>query len=240
MSRILMISDIHGCSKELNELLDKINYDETKDTLILLGDYVDRGPCSKETVDRVMELVKKRNVIALRGNHDQRLVDFILTEDPLVQNKFVTHGGLQTVQSYCECIDAYVTQVPLEQFRDHMRMQYMHHIDFLSSLPLYHEDSYHVYVHAGLNPEYMDWKLQPDHDFMYIKSDFHRSKPWTSKRVIFGHTRTSELHDTSDVWFGEGKIGIDGGCAYGQQLNCLIYEAGEYTTEVLKIKSDGA
>lgn len=67
MSRTLMISDIHGCIKQFNELLYVSKFNPLEDKLILLGDYVDRGPRSKETVERVIELVNNDNVVALRG-----------------------------------------------------------------------------------------------------------------------------------------------------------------------------
>jgi serine/threonine protein phosphatase 1 len=231
MSRILMISDIHGCVDQLNELLDAVVYAPSKDILILLGDYVDRGPRSKETVERVKELVTMHNAVALRGNHDQRLIDLVHLDEEETRTKFLRHGGIQTLQSYCDFILDPLNDEHLNLAIRHIRDHYYSHIQFLDTLPLYHEDSQHVYVHAGLNPKYSDWRTQPAHDFMYIKADFYHSKPNTDKIVIFGHTRTVELQDSSDVWFGEGKIGIDGACAYGKQLNCLIYDQGHYHSE---------
>ncbi|KAA2301020.1 serine/threonine protein phosphatase, partial [Clostridioides difficile] len=74
MNRTIMISDIHGYIDPFNQLLDDINYNSKYDQLILLGDYVDRGPNSKEVVKEVIRLVKENHAIALRGNHDQRFV----------------------------------------------------------------------------------------------------------------------------------------------------------------------
>ncbi|GIP56735.1 metallophosphoesterase family protein [Paenibacillus woosongensis] len=234
MSRILMISDIHGCIEQFNDLLDAIHYNPSKDNLILLGDYVDRGPRSKETVERVKELVNNHNVIALRGNHDQRLVDLVRTKSETVQGKFLEHGGMQTLQSYCHFVSENMDEELFKQAREYIRVNFSSHIDFLESLPLYYEDLHHIYVHAGLNPKYINWREQIEYDFMYIKEEFHQSEPRTDKLVIFGHTRTIELHDSSDIWFGRGKIGIDGGCAYGMQLNCLICDEGIYTTASIK------
>lgn len=234
MSRILIISDIHGCLDQFNELLDLAHYNSTNDQLILLGDYVDIGPKSRETVEKVIDLVSNHKVIALRGNHDQRLVDLIRTDNVTVQSKFFEHGGLQTIQSYCDFINYSIDHDQYEQARIHIRNQFNHHIEFLESLPLYHEDLNHIYVHAGLNPQYSNWREQPEQDFMYIKREFHISKPLTDKTVIFGHTRTIELQDTADIWFDRGKIGIDGGCAYGLQLNCLINNEGIYSTKDVK------
>jgi len=236
MSRVLMISDIHGCFDPFNELLDVIKYDPSADQLILLGDYVDRGPKSKETVKLIKDLVSNYNVIALRGNHDQRLVDLIRSEKDSVKAKFLEHGGVTTLQSYCDCIRSFTDDDELNQAIMHIRQHFNDHIDFLESLPLYHEDQNHIYVHAGLNPQYKDWREQPEYDFMYIKGEFHRSKPHTNKTVIFGHTRTIELQDSADIWFDQGKIGIDGGCAYGLQLNCLIFDKGTYDSKHVKNK----
>lgn len=237
MTRTLMISDIHGCIAPLNRLLKEIEFDSSSDQLVLLGDYVDRGPKSREVVERVMELVQDYGAVALRGNHDQRLVDLILTEDAHVQAKFMEHGGLQTLHSYCDFIAENMNVERLLQARSHIRTHYEHHIDFLNRLPYYYEDENHICVHAGLNPQYMNWKDQPVLDFMYIKSEFIRAKTKVNKKVIFGHTRAMEIHGVSDIWFQEDKIGIDGGCAYGMQLNCLIYEEGHYSTQAIKNKT---
>lgn len=102
MKRTIMISDIHGCIDQLNQMLLLTQFNSIDDQLILLGDYVDRGPNSKAVVDKVIELVSMHNAIALRGNHDQRLVDLINNDSALIRFKFIEHGGIQTLQSYCE------------------------------------------------------------------------------------------------------------------------------------------
>lgn len=94
MRRIIVISDIHGCIEPFDRLLAKVQYSPDQDQLIQLGDYVDKGPDSKKVVERVMQLVQNDKIIALRGNHDQRLVDFIRGNDPQVHAKFAQHGGL--------------------------------------------------------------------------------------------------------------------------------------------------
>ncbi|WP_422657515.1 metallophosphoesterase family protein [Paenibacillus sp. EC2-1] len=234
MKRTLMISDIHGCMKQFDTLLQEVGYDSSKDQLILLGDYVDRGPHSKEVVDRVIDLVENHQAIALRGNHDQRLVDLIQVNNGEIQKKFLEHGGRETLESYTNEVfhpDAF------EHAVKHIRSEYGRHIEFLKKLPFYYEDEAHIYVHAGINPSYVNWKEQSDHDFMYIKGEFHRAKLNMEKVIVFGHTRAIELHQTSDIWFGEGKIGIDGGCAYGMQLNGLMYQDGAYSTHYVKRES---
>lgn len=231
MNRTLMISDIHGCIEQLDALLKEVEYDSSTDQLILLGDYVDRGPRSREVVERVIDLVETHHAVALRGNHDQRLVDLIQNNSAEIKKKFMEHGGRQTLESY---LDHELIEESFEDAVIHIHRKYKRHIEFLKNLPLYYEDQAHIYVHAGINPKYNHWKEQPDHDFMYIKSEFHLAKLGMEKTIVFGHTRAVELHNTPDVWFSDGKIAIDGGCAYGMQLNCLIYENGAYSAKHIK------
>jgi len=70
---------------------------------------------------------------------------------------------------------------------------------------------------------------------MYIKGDFYLHPTNIRKTVVFGHTKVSQIHGRSDIWFGEGKIGIDGGCATGQQLNGLVWENDVYATYMVKM-----
>lgn len=229
MSRIIMISDIHGCMDQFDQLIQALELKWDCDKLLLLGDYVDRGPNSKEVVDKVILLVKEFGAIALRGNHDQRLVDLIRNPDHTIKSKFIEHGGIDTINSYCETTSGN-SKVELDNAITNIRNNYNHHIEFLSNLPLYYEDDYHLYVHAGINPNYANWKEQADYNFMYIKDEFILQPTVINKKIVFGHTKVIDIYGKADVWFSNDKIGIDGGCAYGLQLNALIYENGQYTT----------
>jgi len=224
-----MISDIHGCLDQFDQLIAALNIESVSDKLILIGDYVDRGPNSKEVVEKVMSLVKDYGAIALRGNHDQRLVDLIRSSNPTIQTKFIEHGGIETIRSYCN-ITSENSEVDLNTAINFIMNNYNHHIEFLSNLPLYYEDDHHLYVHAGINPNYTNWKEQSDYDFMYIKDEFIYQPTIIDKKIVFGHTKAIDIHQKADIWFGEDKIAIDGGCAYGLQLNALIYENDQYST----------
>jgi serine/threonine protein phosphatase 1 len=216
VDRTLVISDIHGCYTHFIKLLGKIEYNPGSDKLILLGDYVDRGNASKNVVERVQHLVQNSGLIALRGNHDQRFVELMLGKDDLAP-RFFQHGGLETLRSYTS-ID---NEANWRDAREYIMKEYRHHITFLGNLPFYHEDEQYIYVHAGLNPEYVNWKEQPTEDFMWIRDKFIGQATSVRKTVVFGHTTTMVIHESADIWFGEDKIGIDGGCSFGRQLNCL-------------------
>ncbi|GAA4878929.1 metallophosphoesterase [Paenibacillus vulneris] len=241
MPRTLCISDIHGCYDEFNKLLNEVGY-SPYDQLILLGDYEDRGFKSKEVIEQVKTLVDKNGVVALRGNHDQMFLDIFNGGDDYL---FLHNGGIHTIESYCgmnwfEQYDGFEFNRYL-QAKEFIKKNYSEHIEFLESLPYYYEDDLHIYVHAGINPFYEDWTKQPKDDFIWIRDIFLNNKIDTHKKVIFGHTPTINMNGNSaEVWFQDDKIGIDGGCCFGYQLNCLEIIDGHYNTYSIdsSLKSD--
>jgi serine/threonine protein phosphatase 1 len=224
LTRTLVISDIHGCNEAFVALLKKIKFSPKVDQLILLGDYVDRGNRSKEVLEHVKRMVEVGEAIALRGNHDQRFLELVISNHSLDDSKFLEHGGVQTINSYCGTkytVADLLDRSIMEKSKAFIRKTYKEHMIFLDSLPLFYEDTHHIYVHAGLNPFYYNWREQPEKDFIWIRDAFLKHPTIAEKTVVFGHTKTIDIHGSGDIWFGGDKIGIDGGCAYGLQLNCL-------------------
>ncbi|GAA0350186.1 metallophosphoesterase family protein [Bacillus horti] len=232
MKRILAISDIHGKFEEFMDLLEIVEYSAKQDQLILLGDYTDRGADSKEVVEHVMDLVKN-GAIALRGNHDQMLLDWLETGEA---DRFIRNGGLMTVKSYC---GSNYEQEQLEEARNMILKKFAVHVDFMSKLPYYHETEKYIFVHAGINPAYADWKETPEHEMIWIREVFFNYPTNVSKKIVFGHTSTIHLHESKEVWFAQDKIGIDGGCVYGHQLNCLEISELGYKTYAVSSKITG-
>lgn len=205
--------------------MKKVKYNPTQDKLILLGDYVDRGQKSRQMVEQVMQLSIEWGVIALKGNHDDMFVAAINNDSEELDAQWLNNGGFQTVESYCG-ISFFEEGFEWEQYikaKEFIRKHYQHHIDFLESLPLYHETDEYIFVHAGINPFYEDWKSQPESDFIWIRDIFFNNKTGLAKKIVFGHTPCIHLHDREDIWFDPkgDKIGIDGACSYGLQLNLL-------------------
>ncbi|ANU24184.1 metallophosphoesterase family protein [Planococcus donghaensis] len=211
MNRLLAISDIHGELELFNELLEKVEYDAAVDQLILLGDYVDRGPNSKGVLDRVMEL-KKQGAIVLRGNHDQMMLE-AADGEPGAKINWIRNGGLATLQNYgFSVVD---TTLPVSQL-------FWEHIEFIRKTAYYHETDDYIFVHAGVQPGIPPHETDP-YLLMWIRQEFHQGYSG-EKTVIFGHTPTFVLRETENyaVYFGDNQIiGIDGGAVYGGQLNCL-------------------
>lgn len=198
-----VIGDIHGCHEALTHLLSMVTH--RADTLVFLGDYVDRGPHSKEVVTTILRLRKIHpRVICLMGNHDFLFLQYLNGGD---SGLFLQVGGKQTLASY----GLVAAATPAER----LRQVPPEHIAFFNSLPFYWEDQHALYVHAGLQPgrhlsqQTAQWCLWARESFLLAATDF-------GKPVVFGHTVFPEVFITAD------KIGIDTGAVYGGLLTALL------------------
>lgn len=221
--RTYCISDIHGMYDEFCDLLELISFSPGEDRLFLLGDYIDRGPKSKQVVQKVRELVERQQAVAIRGNHDEMFLEFLDEEDPKKIDRFLRNGGKATIKS-CLGKDWFAQEADedfLEKTRRALTERFPEDIAFIRQLPYFHETDTQIFVHAGINPACDDWKETPSSEMIWIRDAFYHQPTRQSRTVIFGHTTCDTLHEKPEVWFGEGKIGIDGGCTFGCQLNCL-------------------
>jgi serine/threonine protein phosphatase 1 len=223
--RILAVSDIHGDIHKFESLLELVEYNSEHDQLILLGDYVDRGPQSRAVLNKVMELVSDGGAIALMGNHDKMMIDaFDIPENPLHLKRWYYNGGIKTLQNYGYVVDKddakywYTTDEEPEPLEVNSAIR--PHLEFLRTLPYYYETDTHIFVHAGVQPEVALESADP-HELLWIRDEFHHGYTG-EKTVVFGHTPVKHLHKKPEVYFGGNRIiGIDGGCAYGGRLYCL-------------------
>lgn len=92
--KVLVIPDIHGYSS----LLDAALRDHPEHKVIFLGDYIDRGPDSHGVLDTVKRLVESGQAIALRGNHDQMMIDAVLHGNADAEEDWLDNGGQLTFQ----------------------------------------------------------------------------------------------------------------------------------------------
>lgn len=99
MIRLFAIGDIHGCFDSLEELVENKIQLNKNDTLVLLGDYIDRGDKSKEVIDYIIDLQgKDYNIIPLIGNHELLLLETF--EDENNKPKWLQNGGGETLKSF--------------------------------------------------------------------------------------------------------------------------------------------
>ena len=185
MARLIGISDIHGELEKLCRVLDKLN-PQKDDTIIFMGDYIDRGPDSKGVVDRIIEQSEYNKCIYLIGSHEYALLHS--PSDDYYKYLFDNYGGPATIRSY-------------GSFDNIFRI----HGDFFRSLKFYYLTDKYLFVHAGINPEY-SLDEQDEVDLVYIRGKFIYSKHKLPQKIIFGHTEFEK------PYIDEGKICIDLGC----------------------------
>ena len=224
-AKTFVVGDIHGRCAQLHKVLEMLPRDEAADTLVFLGDLVDRGPDIPGVVAHVFNLWQQNSarVICLRGNHEQMLLEF-LDQESLIWME-------QTTGS--DCTFAQYTLKPLvirgqDDFaaaRELLReMIPPAQLAFLRRLPLYHEDDYALYVHAGLEHgkhprESSPYALMWTRDMDFFKS--YRGKP-----CVFGHTPTAFLPlrgrvGRHGIYVFKSAIGIDTGYNANSPLSCL-------------------
>lgn len=196
------IGDIHGCLEELELLLGTLPLKKDSQ-LIFLGDYIDRGDQSKEVIEYLIELRKKRPIVTLCGNHEAMMLDFILRPNSPGAGIYIMNGGSATLASYADDKGQY--WIPDS------------HIEFLLGLKRFHQDEKFFYVHAGvpdlplhhLDPKEHEahflWARQP-----FIKSHFNWGKP-----IVHGHTPCEEVEILPT------RINVDTGCIYGNKLSAI-------------------
>ena len=166
--RILAIGDIHGCLTALETLLEFVDL-QPADTLIFLGDYIDRGPNSRGVLERLVELSARPNTIFLRGNHDLWLEN--AREDRQWYISWFSRGvgGLATLDSYGSFAD-----IPLA------------HWQFLDNLVEYYETENEIFVHGAVDAEL---ELSDQHQQVLLWERVDNQAPhFSGKRVICGHT----------------------------------------------------
>lgn len=228
MDAIFAVSDIHGEEMKLKRLLSHWKHD--REQLVIVGDLVDRGEDSLGVILLARKLQKEYGAKIVGGNHDDMFLSWI--QDPMGElDLYYPQGGMQTIDSF------FNSRITLSRLPEHiakmLKEQFPSEIEFLKSLPDYYEHGKHVFVHAGVNLAYENWKNTSHNDFRWIRHPFHYGRNDTGKIFVFGHTITRNLHPdrSNDVWVSpcKTKIGIDGGAVFNGFLHGLrITNEAEY------------
>ena len=212
MKKTYVIGDIHGCHVALDRLLEKIAPTPGTDTIITLGDMINRGPDSSKVLETLTQLrLENYHVIALKGNHEFMFLDYLSGRN---QNFFLINGGEMTIKNY---------NINNPFLKNSRRKIPDKHIQFLHNLLPYWEDETYIYVHAGLQAgvrltkQSTDWLYWARNNFIDEQYDY-------GKRVIFAHTPFRE------PLIQENKVGIDTGAVYGGKLTCLILPDFEFVS----------
>jgi serine/threonine protein phosphatase 1 len=219
--RIYAIGDIHGRLDLLDELLTRISSDiavrpTMRPVCIFLGDYIDRGPSSRETIDRLIKHAETNETVFLKGNHEQIAVKCLI--DRRLFDQWLRLGGLETLMSYG------VTPATLANAKQTAELQSAFH----NALPQKHfrffrdlQNSFgcgdFFFVHAGVKPD-VELSRQKESDLLWIRDEFLSSSRDFGKIIVHGHTPTSEIEVVSN------RINIDTGAFATGRLTCLVIE----------------
>ncbi len=208
--RILAIGDIHGCSTALTALLNAVAL-QPDDLLVALGDYVDRGPNSREVLDVLVQLHATGRLVALRGNHDIMMVNSRHNEEE--RPMWLACGGKQTLESYG--ID------PLEGHHGELKNIPASHWRFLEETCVDHyETDTHLFVHANAYP---DIPLNEQPDYMLFWEKLGPTLPHVSGKImVCGHTK----QNSGEVLNRGHMICLDTGAYANGWLTCLDVKTG--------------
>ena len=221
--RLYCIGDIHGRLDLLRTVHQKIADDvigfDGHKTIVYLGDYIDRGMESKETLEFLLtDHFPDFKKVFLLGNHEQVLLQFVLNNDTSIANTWFQFGGLSTLISYGVGIRGIPTLKEIPRIHaDLIEKLPATHLTFLQNLTLSYELGDYFFVHAGVKPK-VKLNDQQAEDLLWIREEFLNSSLFHGKMIIHGHTVTAEPVCLPN------RMGIDTG-AYGTgRLTCAVFE----------------
>lgn len=245
-NRTFAIGDIHGDLDALTTLLDRMPAMDAQDTLVFLGDYVDRGPKSAQIIQFIRETLPLRipaKIVTLRGNHEDAWLRVVSQGWP----EFVFPAGNGCLQ----CLRSFTGGGTDGGMPTHAELESMLRgkffppdvIEWMTALPYFYEDEHAIYVHAGLPRKDGKWQHPSEVEdpivLLWLRArEFFVD--YRGKLVICGHTMTRTLppelslytpDDPSDMWVGENVYAIDTGCGKGGFLTAielpelLVYES---------------
>jgi serine/threonine protein phosphatase 1 len=221
--RIYAVSDIHGCADLLQDVFAAIDHHlartgPVRALHVFLGDYIDRGPASRQTIDLLIDRSRRHESIFLKGNHEAFL--FEVLQDAGRLEAWKEYGGFQTLMSYGlapsikpdreeqdELVKALLNDMP------------KHHRHFFSNLKTGFYCGDFFFVHAGVKPG-VPLRQQREEDLLWIRDEFLQSNEDFGKFIVHGHTPVPK----PDI--RPNRINIDTG-AYATGTLTLLTIQGE-------------
>jgi serine/threonine protein phosphatase 1 len=200
------IGDVHGCFTKLDNLIHRCaEYaDSRPHRLVLLGDYIDRGPESRSVIRKLRQLTEQRpgEIICLKGNHEELLLAAV--ESPSNFSRWLDNGGNTTLESYGV---PSVKDLPADD------------VEWIRNLPLSHDDGQRFFVHAGIDPS-VPLDKQDSAVMLWTRMRYPETiNP--GRFIVHGHTpQRSERPD-----LGPHRLNLDTGAVYGGPLSAAAFSA---------------
>lgn len=206
IGKIFAVGDIHGCYEKLIKLMDRLPYDRHADTLIFMGDYINRGPQSEEVIDYLLELRREcKKIIFLMGNHEYALLQYAETKDRQYLRLLRSMEVEPTMKSYSNA-----------DFQSLSDLGFLPpaHRDFIKGLLPYYRTEKYLFIHAGVIPGEEVEGCSLDR-LLSVRDTFLECEPLHGLTVVFGHT-PFEM-----PFVAPGRIGIDTGAGHGKMLTAV-------------------
>jgi serine/threonine protein phosphatase 1 len=226
-TRVYAIGDVHGRLDLLQDLHQQIRYHAReypvgRAVVVHIGDYIDRGYQSRQTVDYLLgSPLSGFDTVNLLGNHERTLLEFL--GDTSVGPGWLRYGGRETLFSYDIAWDRDLAgdETCLQRIQNELRRKLPEeHRRFFSALPLTHLEGDYLFVHAGIKPGVPLERQVPD-DLLWIREEFLNSTADHGKVVVHGHSISE-----SPV-LRPNRVGIDTGAFATGRLTCLVLEGNE-------------
>ncbi len=219
--RIYAIGDIHGRTDLLRLQLTQIESDEalypcSRSITVFLGDYVDRGPDTRGTIDLLLACACRREVVLLKGNHETFIRRFLDFPDTL--DDWRSLGGLETLMSYGLRPSLGRGNGDHERLAEELQAAMpAQHLAFVDSLPTSFTCGGFFFVHAGVRPG-LALARQCDDDLLWIRDEFLRHSRPFERFIVHGHTPVDapEIH--------ANRLNVDTGAFATGRLSCVAIE----------------
>jgi serine/threonine protein phosphatase 1 len=221
---IYAVSDIYGCADQLAKVFAAIDHhlsrvQPKRPIQVFLGDYIDRGPASRQVIDMLIDRGQRHETIFLKGNHEAMLLE--LFRDPEGFPIFKQYGGLQTLLSYGVIPsvnpDRDEQQALIKALAQKIPDSHRHFFDDLR--PKFYCGDF-LFVHAGVNPA-ISLRKQREDDLLWIRDEFLFSDKDFGKFIVHGHTPVPKPDLRAN------RINIDTG-AYATGILTLLTIQGDH------------
>ena len=191
-------------------------YPSNRPIVVFLGDYIDRGPASREVLDLLLGYERTKEVVFLKGNHETYVHRFL--SEPTVLDEWRLCGGLETLVSY-GLKPSINPDVPeqTQLAKEFAKTIPKRHLKFLESLNLSFSCGDFLFVHAGIRPG-VPLRKQREEDLLWIREEFLSCEQQFEKFVVHGHTPVAMPDIRSN------RINIDTGAFATGRLTCIVIE----------------
>ncbi len=223
---VYAVGDIHGRVEPLIELLESIRRDASRQqadrrVLVFLGDYVDRGPQSRQVIELLRsDPAPEFETVFLKGNHEAWLLGFL--NDASLGESWLAAGGHATLLSYGVAPPSgTLASEKWEVLRKAFAAEFPEeHKAFLSSLARAHVEGDYAFTHAGIRPG-TPHEQQREEDLLWGSEDFIGDGRDHGKVIVHGHWYAAE------PVVRPNRIGIDTGAFATGRLTCLALSGAD-------------